>query len=41
VNATVFNQVATVVTTQTFYNQFDTAVHIKYGFPLYEKAAAG
>ncbi len=40
VNVSVVNQVATVKSTQTFINQFDTAVHVKFAFPMYEDAAA-
>ncbi len=40
VQATVTNQVAIVKSRQVFINQLDSAVHVKYAFPLYEDAAA-
>lgn len=40
VDATVTNQVAIVKSRQVFVNQLDTAVHVKYAFPLYEDASA-
>ena len=40
VNVTVVNQVGIFTSVQTFYNQLDSAVHVKYGFPMYEDATA-
>lgn len=40
VQATITNQVAIVKSRQVFVNQLDTAVHVKYAFPLYEDASA-
>src|SRR5678809_1395065 len=40
VNTEVNNQVAIVTSTQVFFNQLDSTVHVKYAFPLYEDASA-